>query len=125
MSGSIDDLVKAAAELAKQPRLAPASAIPVGVDEPLRWMRRYNRTAAQPVHFAGIDIPAAGGSLLPALAPVADHLRQIDSESLPAIRDAMRITESFAGPPRPQPRRGGPAWTPPNRTPSARSWRAC
>ncbi|MEV0698783.1 erythromycin esterase family protein [Saccharopolyspora sp. NPDC050389] len=75
-----------------------ASTIPVGVGEPLRWMRRYNRTAARPVRFAGVDIPAAGGSLLPVLAPVADYLREIDPEVLPAVKEAMRIAESFAGP---------------------------
>ena len=74
-----------------------AGAIPVGVDAPLRWIRRHNRTAPQPVRFAGIDIPAAGGSLLPALAPIADYLRQIDPETLPAVQTAMRIAESFAG----------------------------
>lgn len=55
-----------------------ATSIPVGVEEPLRWMRRHNASAAEPVRFAGIDIPAAGGSLLPALAPVAEYLRQVD-----------------------------------------------
>lgn len=74
-----------------------AAAIPVGVEEPLRWMRRHNRTASPPVRFAGIDIPAAGGSLLPSLAPVADYLRQIDPDLLPAAQTAMRIAESFAG----------------------------
>ncbi|MFD7623050.1 erythromycin esterase family protein [Streptomyces sp. NPDC059802] len=74
-----------------------ATSIPVGVDEPLRWMRRHNRTASPPVRFAGIDIPAAGGSLLPALTPVADYLRHIDPEALPAVRTAIRIAESFAG----------------------------
>ncbi|MEU8399610.1 erythromycin esterase family protein [Nonomuraea sp. NPDC048892] len=42
-----------------------ATSIPVGVEEPLRWTRRHNASAAEPVRFAGIDIPAAGGSLLP------------------------------------------------------------
>ncbi|MBB2741338.1 UNVERIFIED_ORG: erythromycin esterase [Microbispora rosea subsp. rosea] len=74
-----------------------AAAIPLGVDEPLRWIRRHNRTAAHPVRFAGIDIPAAGGSLLPALVPIADYLRQIDPETLPMIQAAIRIAESFAG----------------------------
>ncbi|MFG2226595.1 erythromycin esterase family protein [Streptomyces sp. NPDC048644] len=74
-----------------------AATIPVGVDEPLRWMRRHNRTAAPPVRFAGIDIPAAGGSLLPALAPIADYLRHIDPETLPAVQEAMRIAATFAG----------------------------
>lgn len=75
--------------------LAPA--VPIGLEEPLRFLRRHNRTAPQPVRFAGIDIPAAGGSLLPALTPVADYLRRIDPETLPAIQSAMAIAESFAG----------------------------
>ncbi|MFE3769414.1 erythromycin esterase family protein [Streptomyces sp. NPDC059122] len=74
-----------------------AATIPVGVGEPLRWMRRHNRTASAPVRFAGIDIPAAGGSLLPALTPVADYLRRIDPETLPAAQEAIRIAETFAG----------------------------
>ncbi|WP_433174496.1 erythromycin esterase family protein [Actinoallomurus sp. CA-150999] len=85
-----------------------AAAIPVGVDESLRWMRRHNATASKPVRFAGIDIPAAGGSLLPALAPVADYLREIDPETLPAVQTAMRIAESFAGA---SAASAAPAWT--------------
>ncbi|GAA3146525.1 erythromycin esterase family protein [Planomonospora alba] len=82
--------------------------IPVGVEEPLRWMRRHNATAEVPMRFAGIDIPAAGGSLLPALAPVADYLRDIDPETLPAIEQAMRIAGSFAGA---SAASAAPAWT--------------
>ncbi|MDA0564198.1 erythromycin esterase family protein [Streptomonospora sp. S1-112] len=74
-----------------------AGTIPVGVEEPLRRIRRHNRAAARPVGFAGVDIPAAGGSLLPALAPVADYLRRVDPEALPAVEEATRIAASFAG----------------------------
>ncbi len=74
-----------------------AGTIPVGVGEPLRWIRRHNATAATPVRFAGIDIPAAGGSLLPALGPVGDYLREVDPQMLPAVETATRIAASFAG----------------------------
>ncbi|MCT2586215.1 erythromycin esterase family protein [Actinophytocola gossypii] len=74
-----------------------AGSVPIGLDGPLRWIRRHNRTAARPVRFAGIDIPMAGGSLIPALTPVADYLRRIDPETLPMIEAATRIAESFAG----------------------------
>ncbi|NKY54097.1 erythromycin esterase family protein [Nocardia vermiculata] len=73
-----------------------AGTIPVGVDEPLRWTRRHNATAATPLHFAGIDIPAAGGSLLPALGPVGDYLAEVDPQALPAVGTATRIAASFA-----------------------------
>ncbi|MDL4813357.1 erythromycin esterase family protein [Actinomadura opuntiae] len=37
-----------------------AAAIPIGLEEPLRWIRRHNRTAQSPVRFAGIiDTPAS------------------------------------------------------------------
>ncbi|MFI6619869.1 erythromycin esterase family protein [Streptomyces sp. NPDC050528] len=75
-----------------------ATAIPVGLTEPLQWVRRHNRTAvSSPVRFAGVDIPAAGGSLLPALAPVTDYLRRVDPETVPAVETAMKIAASFAG----------------------------
>ncbi|MFF0747147.1 erythromycin esterase family protein [Streptomyces sp. NPDC004111] len=74
-----------------------ATAVPIGIQEPLRFLRRHNRTATEPVRFAGTDIPAAGGSLLPALAPVADYLHDIDPEALPAVRSATAIAASFAG----------------------------
>ena len=75
-----------------------ATAVPVGLTEPLQWVRRHNRTvASSPVRFAGVDIPAAGGSLLPALAPVADYLRRVDPETVPAVETAIRIAASFAG----------------------------
>ncbi|WP_304454680.1 erythromycin esterase family protein [Nocardiopsis sp. YSL2] len=73
-----------------------AGTAPVGVGGPLRWIRRYNRSAAPPVRFAGVDLPAAGGSLLPALEPVAEYLRQVDPENVPAVETAMRIAASFA-----------------------------
>lgn len=74
-----------------------ADSIPLGVDEPLRWLRKYNRTAHHPVRFAGIDIPAAGGSLLPALTPLTGYLRAVDPEALPRLDTAMQIAERFAG----------------------------
>ncbi|MEU9193127.1 erythromycin esterase family protein [Streptomyces hundungensis] len=74
-----------------------ASSVPIGLAEPLRFIRRHNRTAATPVRFAGIDIPAAGGSLLPALTPVADYLRRVDPETLPTVQSAITIATSFAG----------------------------
>ncbi|MBV2366028.1 erythromycin esterase family protein [Streptomonospora nanhaiensis] len=74
-----------------------AGAVPVGVEAPLRRLRRYNRTAARPVGFADVDVPAAGGSLLPALSPVADYLRRVDPEAVPEAEAAIRIAASFAG----------------------------
>ncbi|RKN65253.1 erythromycin esterase family protein [Streptomyces klenkii] len=71
--------------------------LPMGAPELLRALRLHNRTAARPVGFTGADIPAAGGSLLPALRPVADHLREADPGALPLVRTAIGIAERFAG----------------------------
>lgn len=71
-------------------------AVPWVVSDSLRWLRQHNHTAVHPVHFAGIDIPAAGGSLLPALTPLADYLRDVDPEALPMLDSARGIAERFA-----------------------------
>lgn len=86
------------------------SALPVGLAEPLRWLRARNLGGRAPgyvvdpdvpssaaVRFAGIDLPAAGGSLRPALDPVATYLREIDPESLPWLEDALRLSAPFSG----------------------------
>ncbi|MGY0064629.1 erythromycin esterase family protein [Streptomyces sp. LZ34] len=85
-AGTADDLTSAL-----------GAAIPIGLEEPLRRLRHHNRTARRPVRFAGVDIPEAGGSLLPALAPVADYLREVDPEVLPLLETATAIAASFAG----------------------------
>ncbi|MFF2555162.1 erythromycin esterase family protein [Nocardia sp. NPDC058058] len=85
-----------------------AGTIPVGVGEPLRWIREHNTSAASPVRFTGIDIPAAGGSLLPSLGPVADYVREVDPATLPEIEKATRIATSFAGA---SAATAAPAWT--------------
>ncbi|MFH9425056.1 erythromycin esterase family protein [Streptomyces sp. NPDC017529] len=74
-----------------------AAAIPIGLSGPLHWLRRHNRTATPPVRFAGVDVPEAGGSLLPALAPVAEYLREVDPEVLPLAQRALETAERFAG----------------------------
>ena len=86
------------------------SALPVGMAEPLRWLRARNlegRPAGYVVdpdvpssaalRFAGVDLPAAGGSLRPALDPVAEYLREIDPGSLPWLEDALRLSAPFSG----------------------------
>lgn len=71
-------------------------AVPWVVSDSLRWLRQYNHTAVYPVRFAGIDIPEAGGSLLPALTPLADYLRDVDPEALPMLDSARGIAERVA-----------------------------
>lgn len=74
-----------------------AGMLPLGFAEQLRWLRRHNADAASAVRFAGVDIPAAGGSLLPALEPLADYVRKVDPESMPRLEKALGIASKVAG----------------------------
>ena len=86
------------------------SALPVGLEAPLRWLRARNQAglptgrvvdadsaSSAAVRFAGVDLPAAGGSLRPALDPVAAYLREADPAALPWLQDALRLAEPFSG----------------------------
>lgn len=64
---------------------------------PFDWLREHNRTAAEPVTFGGVDIPVAGGSLLPCLEPVAAYLSEVDEEPHALVREAIGLAEQFAG----------------------------
>lgn len=61
----------------------------------LHWLRDHNRASVHPLRFAGIDLPEAGGALRPVLEPLADHLRDVDPDSLPLVDTALRISDSF------------------------------
>lgn len=78
-----------------------------GARDAMHWLRGYNAASTRPVRFAGIDIPEAGGSLLPALHPVADYLREVDPEVTPDIDTAIAIASKFAGL---SAARAAPAW---------------
>ncbi|RLU78191.1 erythromycin esterase [Streptomyces griseocarneus] len=73
------------------------AAIPIGLAEQLHELRRHNRTTRHPVRFAGVDIPAAGGSLLPSLTPLTGYLRDVDPDLLPLLEKAMATAGRFAG----------------------------
>ncbi|MFE1174009.1 erythromycin esterase family protein [Streptomyces sp. NPDC058773] len=93
---TLDTWVQGAGGEGDLERYAPA-AVPFGMGEPLHRLRRHNTTAQRPVRFAGVDLPAAGGSLLPVLLPVADYLREVDPALLPLIGSAIQRAERFAG----------------------------
>ncbi|WP_020667501.1 erythromycin esterase family protein [Amycolatopsis nigrescens] len=65
--------------------------------EMARWLRRHNTNSAAPLRFAGLDIPDAGGTLRPALEPVARYLSEVDPEAVPAVEEALAIGDRIAG----------------------------
>lgn len=82
-----------------------SSALPVGLTEPLHWLRARNlrgrdagyvvdpdTPSSAAVRFAGIDLPAASGSLQEALKHVAAFLRQVDPEALSWLDEALRLS---------------------------------
>jgi erythromycin esterase len=62
-----------------------------------RWLRARNSASTPPVRFAGIDVPSAGGSLLPSLAPLADHLATVDPAARQLLDAAVGIATGIAG----------------------------
>lgn len=71
------------------------SAAEWGAGNLLRWLREHNRASGYPVEFAGIDVPAGGGALRPALEPVGDYLRDVDPDTLPMLETALDISDRF------------------------------
>jgi erythromycin esterase len=74
-----------------------ATASAWGASGLMQFVRRLNQTVIPPVRFSGIDIPEAGGSLLPALSVVADYLREADPPAVPLLEAALEIAKRFAG----------------------------
>lgn len=73
----------------------------------LRWLREHNYTAPTPVRFAGVDVPQAGGSLLPCLRPLTEFLTEVDSDALPLLEAAVGIADRIVGASMPQ---SAPVW---------------
>ncbi|MGH2558561.1 MAG: erythromycin esterase family protein [Thermomicrobiales bacterium] len=61
----------------------------------LAWMRARNRTASPPLRFAGVGLPASGGSPSPALEEVAAYLRRADPDALPLLEQAAGLARSY------------------------------
>ncbi len=66
-----------------------------GASDLMHWLRRHNRTSGYPLRFAGIDVPEAGGTLRPALEPVADYLREVDPDALRLVDTALEVSDRF------------------------------
>ncbi|MET8870793.1 erythromycin esterase family protein [Nocardia sp. NPDC004604] len=65
----------------------------------LEWMRQYNRTAARPVGFYGVDLGGSNVSLLPGLDAVAAYLAEADPEF--DVDSKIRQTAASFAPPSP------------------------
>ncbi|PXY22698.1 erythromycin esterase family protein [Prauserella muralis] len=61
----------------------------------LRWLREHN-TAGGRVRFAGLDVPGSGGSPLPALRQVRDHLAEHAAGDVALADAAVEATRPYA-----------------------------
>jgi erythromycin esterase len=60
----------------------------------LTWMRDHNQRSPRPVRFRGTDLVGSGGSAVPALAAVADYLRENDPDALPLAERATELART-------------------------------
>lgn len=67
---------------------------PPEMREMLEWLRAHNASGGR-VHFAGLDVPGSGGSPLPALHRVRDHLAAHSPEELPLVETAIETTSPY------------------------------
>lgn len=61
-----------------------------------RWLRHHNTTSGHPLELVGLDTPDSGGTLRPALDPVARYLREVDPEMLPTVQRVLVLGERVA-----------------------------
>ena len=61
------------------------------------WLREHNRTAATPVPYSGIDLPATLASMVPAMEAVAEYVRSIDADTLALVEQALEVGRAYAG----------------------------
>ncbi|WP_405821807.1 erythromycin esterase family protein [Streptomyces sp. NBC_00838] len=61
----------------------------------MAWLRRYNRAGGHRLRLAGLDVPAAGGALRPALDPVTGYLREVGPDALPLLERVLEISDRF------------------------------
>jgi erythromycin esterase-like protein len=67
-----------------------------GARSAVHWLRAYNAGAEHPVHLLGIDVSESGGTLLPALTPVAGYLNEVDREVGDEVAAVIRLAERLA-----------------------------
>ena len=61
-----------------------------------RWLFEQRRSS-NPLGFLGLDIPVAGGSLRPALEPLAAYLARVDPDVVAWADRALDIADGFSG----------------------------
>ncbi|MCL2144755.1 MAG: erythromycin esterase family protein [Endomicrobia bacterium] len=67
-----------------------------GASETMLWLREYNNTNKNKIRFAGIDIPEAGGTIIPALSPLQDYIKKADNSLEAKLNEIIEIANNFS-----------------------------
>jgi erythromycin esterase len=67
-----------------------------GALETMRWLREYNNANKNTIRFAGIDIPEAGGTIIPALLPLQAYIRKVDNSLETKLAETIEIASNFS-----------------------------
>ena len=67
-----------------------------GALETMRWLRENNKANNNTIRFAGIDIPEAGGTIIPALSPLQAYIKKVDNTLETKLIEITEIASSFS-----------------------------
>ena len=65
-----------------------------GAAETMLWLREYN--IKNKIRFAGIDIPEAGGTIIPALSPLQEYIKKVDNSLETKLTEITEIANKFS-----------------------------
>jgi erythromycin esterase len=67
-----------------------------GAAQTMQWLRDYNCADKNKIHFAGIDIPEAGGTIIPALSPLHEYVKKTDNALDAKLLEITKIANKFS-----------------------------
>ena len=67
-----------------------------GAAETMLWLREYNAQNNNKIRFTGIDIPEAGGTIIPALLPLQEYIRKVDNSIDKNLTEIIEIANKFS-----------------------------
>lgn len=67
-----------------------------GATDTMKWLRKYDESNDQAIKFAGVDVPEAAGSLLPALIQFGDYPKKVEPQLEPLLNEAIEISNGFS-----------------------------
>lgn len=82
--------IKGEGELNKLEEYSQAAA-KWGAAKTMKWLRQFNLENGSDIQFAGIDIPEAGGTIMPALEPVYEYTLKVDPQVGETLKSVLGL----------------------------------